>query len=104
MKVKASHILLMDADAPRSTATRTRAEARTAIAELADRLAKGEDFASLAREFSDCPSGQNGGDLGHFGRGMMVREFEESAFALSVGQVSAPVETTFGLHLILRTE
>ena len=63
----------------------------------------GFDFAELARDFSACPSRQNGGDLGEFGRGMMVREFEEAAYALPVGGLSQPVQTQFGWHIIQRT-
>jgi len=63
----------------------------------------GADFADQAREHSECPSGSSGGDLGDFGRGMMVAPFEEVAFDLDVDEVSGPVETDFGYHLILRT-
>ncbi len=63
-----------------------------------------EDFADLAAENSDCPSGREGGDLGHFGKGAMVPEFEKAAFALAVNEVSGSVETDFGYHLIVRTE
>ena len=61
-------------------------------------------FFDLAKEHSDCPSGNEGGDLGHFGKGMMVPEFEESAFSMEVGETSGVVETSFGYHLIQRTE
>ena len=57
-------------------------------------------FEDAAREFSNCPSKSNGGDLGFFGRNMMVKEFENAAFALNVGEVSKPVKTQFGWHLI----
>ena len=63
----------------------------------------GADFADQAREHSECPSSRSGGDLGDFGRGMMVAPFEEVAFDLDVDEVSGPVETDFGYHLILRT-
>lgn len=63
----------------------------------------GTDFEALAKDFSKCPSSAQGGDLGRFGKGMMVKPFEEATFALEVGQVSAPVKTQFGYHVILRT-
>lgn len=72
--------------------------------DLLKKLADGEDFASLAQKFSKCPSGQAGGDLGEFGRGQMVKPFEDAAFALEVDQVSQPVQTQFGYHLIQRTK
>ena len=60
----------------------------------------GGNFEYYAKAYSICPSGQNGGDLGYFGRGQMVKEFEKAAFALPVGEVSEPVYTQFGWHLI----
>ncbi len=72
--------------------------------DLLKKLADGEDFSDLARKFSKCPSGQTGGDLGEFGRGRMVPSFEEAAFALQVNEVSQPVQTQFGYHLIQRTK
>lgn len=66
-----------------------------------DRLKKGEDFAKLATELSqDTGSGANGGDLGWFGKGAMVPEFEAAAFALKVGEISEPVQSNFGWHII----
>ena len=70
--------------------------------EILSKLKKGSDFATLAKEFSDCPSKKNGGDLGEFGRGQMVKEFEKAAFALEKGQLSEPVKTEFGWHIIKR--
>lgn len=61
------------------------------------------DFSAKAQEHSQCPSGKNGGDLGSFGRGLMVKPFEDAAFGLEVGVISEPVQTQFGYHLILRT-
>lgn len=101
--VRASHILLMYAGSMRSTATRSKAEAATEIAELDRQLTAGADFAELARAHSDCPSRARGGDLGSFGRGQMVGEFETTAFALPVGGRSGVVETPFGFHIIQRT-
>ncbi len=57
-------------------------------------------FEDAAKESSTCPSGQNGGDLGEFGKGQMVKEFEDAAFAAEIGQVVGPVKTQFGYHLI----
>ena len=70
----------------------------------AERLYKGEKFANVAKEISLCPSGKRGGDLGTFGRGKMVREFEQAAFTLQKGQVSSIVKTKFGYHIIRRLE
>lgn len=66
------------------------------------KLDQGEAFEELAMKFSTCPSKRAGGDLGTFGRGRMVEDFEEAAFALKVGEVSGPVRTRFGYHLIQR--
>ncbi|MCG8543550.1 MAG: peptidyl-prolyl cis-trans isomerase [Alphaproteobacteria bacterium] len=103
-QVRASHILLMYAGSERSTATRSKDEALQQINTLKDAIADGADFGELARENSDCPSGRDGGDLGSFGRGMMVPEFDTAVFAMEVGDTSDVVETAFGYHLIQRTE
>lgn len=68
--------------------------------ELITKLDGGADFAELAKEFSTGPSGPNGGELGWFGPGMMVKPFEEAVVALEAGQVSAPVQTQFGWHVV----
>lgn len=65
-------------------------------------LAGGGDFAELAKEISLCPSASKGGELGFFSRGQMVKEFENAAFALTVNEISKPVETEFGWHIIQR--
>ena len=88
MQVKASHILVP---------TLTEAQA------IHNKVSAGESFAELARANSTCPSGQNGGDLGMFQRGQMVKPFEDAAFGLQVGELSQPVQTQFGFHLIQRT-
>lgn len=88
-EIRASHILV-----------KTEEEA----SKLYDEIINGRDFAEVAEEVSLCPSGQNGGDLGFFGRGMMVKPFEDAAFALEKGEISKPVETQFGWHLILLTD
>ena len=68
--------------------------------QILKRLADGEEFDKVARRFSSCPSGKNGGDLGWFGKGMMVPEFETVAFEQEVGKVVGPVKTQFGYHVI----
>ncbi|MCW8802318.1 MAG: peptidylprolyl isomerase [Candidatus Bathyarchaeota archaeon] len=69
-----------------------------------DRLKKGESFTTIAKDVSLCPSKKRGGDLGTFGRGQMVKEFETAAFALDKGQISGIVKTQFGYHIIKRLE
>jgi len=102
-QIAASHILLMYDGSLRSTATRSQEEAQQKIVDLKADIDADSDFAELARQNSDCPSSAQGGDLGSFGRGMMVPEFEESAFGLEVGATSDIVTTDFGYHLIKRT-
>ena len=69
--------------------------------EIKERVYGGESFADMAKKYSECPSGRKGGDLGWFGRGQMVKEFENAAFASGKGAVAGPVRTEFGWHLIL---
>lgn len=89
-KIRCSHILVQ--------------KQSEALAVL-ERLKKGESFADLAKELSiDKGSGKRGGDLGSFGRGMMVKPFEEAAFKLERGQLSDPVKTEFGYHIIKRMD
>ena len=102
-QINASHILLMYAGSERSRATRSKDEAQSQIADIGRQLEEGGDFAALARAHSDCGSAQAGGDLGSFGRGQMVKAFEEAAFGLNVGDTSGVVETPFGFHIIRRT-
>ena len=68
--------------------------------QLKDRIANGEDFDDIAREFSSCPSKAQGGDLGQFGPGMMVKEFDEVVFSADVNTLQGPVKTQFGFHLL----
>jgi parvulin-like peptidyl-prolyl isomerase len=99
----ASHILLMYEGSTRSTATRSKDAALSEMEQIKEELDGGADFAGLAARHSDCPSGVKGGALGAFGRGQMVKEFEDAAFGLEVGGVSGVIETPFGYHLIYRT-
>ncbi len=84
-QARASHILVKTEDQAK---------------QIMKRLTDGEEFAAVARRFSSCPSGKNGGDLGWFGKGMMVPEFEKIAFEEEVGKVVGPVKTQFGYHVI----
>ncbi len=104
--VTARHILVCyDGCAVDQTFNRTQEEAAESIRDLQQRIQAGElTFVQAAIEYSDCPSGQDGGMLGEFGRGVMVPAFEEAAFALPVGGMSDVVETQFGYHLILREQ
>ncbi len=68
--------------------------------DLKQQIADGADFAEIARQFSSCPSGRNGGDLGEFMPGQMVKEFNDVCFNEEVGVVHGPVKTQFGYHLI----
>ncbi len=86
-KIRCSHILV---------------EKLSLANEILEKLNKGEKFEKLAEQYSMDGSRKRGGDLGFFGRGMMVREFEKSAFELKVGQVSGPIKTEFGYHIIKR--
>lgn len=71
-----------------------------ACEELKNQIEAGSDFESLAKDHSECPSGKQGGDLGEFARGQMVREFDDVVFNAEVGKVHGPVRTQFGYHLI----
>lgn len=87
-KMRASHILV---------------EKHKKIVEFKERIDLGEDFSKIAREFSKCPSKKKGGDLGWFSKGSMVIEFEKAVKSIKVGEISEPVRTQFGWHLIKRT-
>jgi peptidyl-prolyl cis-trans isomerase C len=100
-QVKASHILVQ---VPEDADDAKQAEAMAAIQGMKTRIGKGENFAALAQEYSDCPSKAKGGDLGFFSREQMVPPFSEAAFALEPGQTSDVVKTRFGYHLIRATE
>ncbi|MFH2218699.1 MAG: peptidylprolyl isomerase [Pseudomonadota bacterium] len=96
-QVKASHILIK-VEPGADDATKT--AARNKLVDIQNKIKKGEDFEALATQYSEGPSAPKGGDLGYFGRGQMVKPFEESAFGLKPGEVSDVVETRFGYHLI----
>ncbi|HEY0841163.1 MAG TPA: peptidylprolyl isomerase [Vulgatibacter sp.] len=96
-EVHASHILVM---VPAGSDEAAVADARARAVSLADRAREGADFTALATDESDGPSKASGGDLGWFRRGEMVRELEQAAFALQAGQISEPIRTRFGWHVI----
>jgi peptidyl-prolyl cis-trans isomerase C len=105
-QARASHILIKPADTadPNADPNEAGAKAKAKAEELLEQIKAGSDFAELAKANSDCPSAENGGDLGFFSRGRMVPPFETAAFALEVGQVSDIVETRFGYHIIKVTD
>jgi peptidyl-prolyl cis-trans isomerase C len=88
-KATARHILVAD---------------QATCSDLKTRIEGGEDFAQVARLHSTCPSGQEGGNLGEFSPGMMVKEFDTVVFSADLGQVHGPVKTQFGFHLIEITQ
>ena len=88
-QVRASHILV-----------KTEEEAL----KLKKEIENGKPFAQIAKEVSLCPSGQNGGDLGYFTKGQMVKPFEDAVFSMKTGEISNPVQTQFGYHLIQLTD
>jgi peptidyl-prolyl cis-trans isomerase C len=101
-EVKASHILVK---VEKDATPEERAAAKKKIEEIRDKITKGGDFAKLAAEFSDCPSGKrDGGNLDWFGKSRMVPEFEAAAFKLKPGEMSDIVETSFGYHIIKVTD
>jgi peptidyl-prolyl cis-trans isomerase C len=100
-QIKASHILVK-VDPKDDPAKKD--EARKKIDSVQEKLKSGSDFATLAKEESDCPSKEKGGDLGYFGKGQMVKPFEDAALALTPGETSGVVETQFGYHIIKLTD
>ena len=99
--IRASHILVM---ANEKADEATKKAARTKIEGVLKRVRAGQDFAKLAREFSDDGSKDQGGDLGFFQKGQMVPAFDQAAFALKPGEVSEIVTTQFGYHIIKLAE
>lgn len=103
--VKARHVLIRVKDAPMPAPAGkpelSDAEALAKATAIRERLVKGEDFAKVAMaESDDSGSGQQGGDLGEFKKGMMVPPFEQAAFAAKVGDITEPVKSPFGYHII----
>jgi peptidyl-prolyl cis-trans isomerase C len=100
-QVRASHILILVSP---DAGEEEKAEARSRIAEIRERIDGGEDFAELAGQFSEDGSSANGGDLGFFQREQMVKPFADAAFSLEIGELSEVVTTQYGLHLIQVTD
>lgn len=75
-------------------------DSESKCADLKQQIADGAEFADLARQHSTCPSGRKGGELGTFGPGQMVPEFDKVVFSADVGSVEGPVKTQFGYHLL----
>ena len=84
----------------RATARHILVDSKEQCEALKAEIEGGRDFAEAAREHSSCPSGRQGGDLGSFGPGQMVREFDEVVFSGELGRVHGPVKTQFGYHLL----
>ncbi len=104
-KISASHILIMHKESKDSRSTLSKDEAFDLISDIHKKLQKTKSlFKDLASKHSDCSSSTYGGSLGEFGKGMMVKEFEDNAFSLNVGDISEPIETEFGFHIIKRDE
>lgn len=88
-KVRASHILV---------------DKHSKALDIIKKIQEGEKFETMAKNHSECPSRKKGGDLGWFGRGQMVKEFERTVYDMNVGQMThEPVKTKFGYHVIKRT-
>jgi peptidyl-prolyl cis-trans isomerase C len=84
----------------RATARHILVSTESKCLDLKQELDDGADFADVARQHSSCPSSRNGGDLGEFGPGMMVPEFDKVVFSAEVNTVQGPVQTQFGYHLL----
>ena len=102
-KISASHILIMHKDSKDSRSSLSKEDASQLINDIHKQLVeKKSSFKDLASKHSDCSSSSYGGSLGEFGKGMMVKAFEESAFSLKVDEICEPIETEFGFHVIKR--
>ena len=102
-KIKASHILIMHKDSQNSRSDISKDKALEEIKSIYKLVIDGKiSFADAAVKHSDCSSADGGGNLGEFGKGMMVKPFEEMAFSLEINQVSEPFESEFGYHIVKR--
>ena len=102
-KISASHILIMHNESKNSESELSKDDALKLASDLYKKLKKNlNTFKDIAIKHSSCSSAQYGGSLGEFGKGVMVKQFEEVAFSLKVNELSEPVETEFGYHLIKR--
>ena len=100
-EVRARHILISTRNGNEKLSDSQKEEKLKFAQSILERAKSGEDFATLAKEFSEDPvSAVNGGDLGFFGKGVMVPEFEEAAFSLAIGEISNIIESDFGYHII----
>ncbi|XP_039286439.1 putative peptidyl-prolyl cis-trans isomerase dodo isoform X3 [Nilaparvata lugens] len=109
-QVQCSHLLVKHEQSRRPSSwredkiTRTKDEALELIKSYREQIVSGRaSFAELAQKYSDCSSAKRGGDLGPFGKGAMQIPFEQAAFSLKIGELSEPVHTDSGVHIILRT-
>jgi len=100
-KIRASHVLLKVGG---DDGTDVRLEKQKELLAVLEKVNAGENFADMAKEHSDCPSSAEGGDLGFFSRGQMVKPFEDAAFTLAVNEISDIIETDFGFHIIKVTD
>ena len=102
-KISASHILIMHTESRNSESKLSKNDALKLANDLHKKLTDDLNvFKDLAIKHSSCSSAQYGGSLGEFGKGVMVKQFEDAAFSLKVNELSNPIETEFGYHLIKR--
>jgi len=85
---------------PTAQASHILVDTKEKCEKLKQKIADGEDFVDIAKEHSSCPSGKQGGDLGEFDPGQMVKEFDEVVFSSEINVVHGPVKTQFGYHLL----
>ena len=104
-KIKASHILVMHKGSKDSRSNISKDNAKKNIDTIYKSLVGGKtSFGDAAVKHSDCSSGEQGGSLGEFGKGMMVKSFEDVAFSLEINEISEPFESEFGYHIVKREE